>query len=119
MRIQLFQSLRLAESTPFSIKKGNNANQSKGFTLNPQTKWNDGNITIPRLSVLERSRRMLLKLKNKSKFLPKEPDSPDQQRVQASSNLALWFPLIQLLELPPVEEVSASVLEGVPTGFIC
>lgn len=49
----------------YSIKKGNKANQSKGLTLNPQTKWNDGNITIPRLSVLERSRRMLLKLKKK------------------------------------------------------
>lgn len=51
----------------YSIQKGNKANQSKGLTLNPQTKWNDGNITIPRLSVLERSRRMLLKLKKKSK----------------------------------------------------
>ncbi len=36
---------------------------------------NDGNKTLPRLSVLERSRRMLLK--EKRKLLPK--DSPDQQ----------------------------------------
>ncbi|KAB2034587.1 hypothetical protein ES319_D04G095900v1, partial [Gossypium barbadense] len=34
----------------YSIKKGNKVNQSKGLTLNPQTKWNDGNITIPRLT---------------------------------------------------------------------
>jgi hypothetical protein len=60
---------------------------------------------------------MFLKLKSEKANQVFTKDSLDQQRVQASSNLALWFPLIQLLELPPVEEVSASVLEGVPTGF--